>query len=303
MHAADAIAWTTRHHAPAAEATALAGGLVNHVFRVRLVGAGSVVLKHAPPYVATRPQVPLDAGRAEVEAAALAWVGSRGGPVPGLLAAAGPTLLMEDLGDLPHLGAFLRAGGDVVVLDRLARWLRALHDGPAPELFNRSIQETRLALQYGPAGAWLAAAGVRDGRRLGAALRRLGERLLEPGDCFVMGDLWPPSVLVDDGGGFALIDWEMATVGRRCQDVGHLLAHLDLLAASGGPALADRFVAAYGPVSVDDDRDTALHRAAEVLARTVGSFPMADLGDDTRAVLVDRAAARIRRVAVVQRAE
>ena len=41
-----------------------------------------------------------------------------------------------------------------------------------------------------------------------------------------MGDLWPPSVLVRPGGGLVLIDWEMCTRGQRCQDVGHLAAHL-----------------------------------------------------------------------------
>ena len=294
MQPADAIAWTTSHHGPAVAATALTGGLLNHVFRVRLADGGTVVLKHAPPHVAANPQVPLDPGRAGVEARALAWVGQRGGPVPRLLANEGSTLLLEDLGDRPDLDRYLRAGGDPAVLERLARWLRGLHDGPRPDLHNRSIQETRLAVQYGPAATWLRQAGVPDADALGAALRDLGERLLSPADCFVMGDLWPRSVLLDDHGSFTVIDWEMATVGRRCQDVGHLLAHLDLLAATGGPALSDRFAAAYGPMSADDQRDTTLHRAAEVLARTVGAFPVAGLEAGVSEALVRQAAAGAR---------
>ena len=68
--------------------------------------------------------------------------------------------------------------------------------------------------------------GVPDAAELGARARDLGRRLLEKGPDFVMGDLWPASVLVSRDGVLHVIDWELSTRGRPCQDLGHLVAHL-----------------------------------------------------------------------------
>lgn len=258
-------------------AVRLGGGLLNHVFRLHRAGGRTAVLKHTPPHIAAQPSVPLDPERATFEAAALAWLAEhpqRFG-APRLIAQDGPTMVMSDCGTLPDLGAWLAAGGDPRVLDRLAVALRALHEAPgAPARVNRTIQQTRLAVQYQAIGPILGEAGVSDAAALGAAAEALGRSLLAAGPVFVMGDLWPPSVLVQPGGGLVLIDWEMCTRGQRGQDVAHLAAHLWLGAARGAlpVGLAQRFVRAYGPVSAREARDSEIHFAAEILARTLGPF-------------------------------
>lgn len=290
-----ARAWVThRLGAPTSGATRLPGGLLNHVHRVGLTGGGHVVVKHAPPHVASAPHIPLDPGRSRVEARALRHLA--GGPVPRVLDHHGATLVLEDVGDLPDLTAWLAAGGDPAVLDRLGRWLRALHDGPAPAIDNRAVQTTRREVQYRAAAGWLRALGLPDADRLGAILDALGARFEAGGPVFVMGDLWPPSVRVRPDGRFVVLDWELATRGHRAQDLGHLTAHLHLEAVAGPlPAdLGPRFLAAYGPVDAVTAREIALHGAAERLARTVGAFPREGLTEGARRALVDAAVALLR---------
>lgn len=261
----------------AVRAEALSGGLLNHVFRVWLDDGRTVIVKHAPPHVASAPHIPLDAGRSAVEAAALRFMD--GQRTPRLLGAHGSTIIIEDIGDQVDLAQFLADGGHPRLLDHLARWLRRLHDGPRPRIHNLSVQRTRLEVQYAPAADWLAARGVPDAASLGARLARLGTRFLGPGPVFIMGDLWPASVRARSATDFVVIDWELSTCGFRAQDLGHLTAHLHLEAAAGRLPhhLSARFLDAYGTLSADCARDTALHRAAELLARTVGAFPRADL--------------------------
>lgn len=274
-----AAAWVEERLGWAGRAERLEQGLVNEVFRVRALPPGDqqVIVKHAPPYVASRPEIPLDPGRARFEAAAL--MACRGRPArnlrsPVLRAAEGPTLAMEDLGDLPSLDRWLLVWDEPAVLTELGVGLRALHErGDAPALDNRGVQETRLAVQYAPVGTWLASAGIDDAERLGDRAHVLGRRLLDPGDVWVHGDLWPASILIDDGQAF-LIDWELSTRGRRCQDVGHLAAHLWMLSHRRGldPGAAGRFLRGYAALGEQDAAETAIHFGCEILARTLGAF-------------------------------
>ncbi|MEC7948618.1 MAG: aminoglycoside phosphotransferase family protein [Myxococcota bacterium] len=275
---------------PVAGAKRLAGGLLNHVHRVWFAdGPGSVVVKHAPPHVATAPSIPLDPSRAAFEAAGLQWAGARRDArvvVPQVLDAVPGTLVLEDLGELPDLGSWLAAGGDAGALDRLGGWLRALHADPdPPELWNAPVQRTRLAVQYAPVAARLDALGVPDATALGAKARRLGERLLERGETFVMGDLWPPSVRMGGDGRPRVIDWELCTRGHPCQDLGHLAAHLWRGGARGRwqPGLARRFLGASAAAASSGTAEIAVHFACEVLVRTAGPFraggPYAGLPD------------------------
>ncbi|MCB9780871.1 MAG: aminoglycoside phosphotransferase family protein [Alphaproteobacteria bacterium] len=255
-------------------ATALDGGLLNHVFRIRGDGR-TVVLKHAPPHIASAPDVPLDPARATFEARALAAAGGAPGPglsSPRLLAHDGPVLIMEDIGELPDLATALAAGP--VDLEALGRGLRGLHErADAPRLHNLGIQQTRLALQYRPVGTWLADAGIPDAAALGDRARVLGELLLAPGDVWVHGDLWPPSVRVA-AECLVLIDWEFSTTGRRCQDLGHLAAHLWMQADRGriDPDSGRALLQGYGRLEERDRSETAVHLGCEILARTVGAF-------------------------------
>jgi len=268
----------------------LRGGLLNHVHRVWFADrAGSVVVKHAPPHVASAPGIQLDPSRSGFEAEGLRWAGARGDPrvvVPRVLDAVPGTLVLEDLGDLPDLGVWLAAGGDGAVLDRLGGWLGGVHaDTGAPGLWNRSVQQTRLAVQYEPVAERLAGLGVPDAATLGARAVALGERLLARGPELVMGDLWPPSVLIGHDATVYVIDWELCTLGRACQDLGHLSAHLWMGGHRGrwSRGLPARFLAAVRSRAPERPEDTAVHFACEVLARAAGPFraggPYAGLPD------------------------
>ncbi len=278
----------------AIRAEPLSGGLLNHVYRVYAEDGGTVVVKHAPPHVASAPHIPLDPRRSAVEATALRFLGGR--RAPRLLHAAPPTLILEDIGDGPDLATYLADVGKPAILDDLATWLRGLHEGDGPSLQNPEVQQTRLVVQYQPAGGWLAQRGVPDAAVLGRRLLELGQRFVAGGPFLVMGDLWPPSVRVRGPGNWLVLDWEFATRGHRSQDLGHLAAHLDLEAAAGTlPAgLAERFLRVYGPITDREVRDTRLHRSAEVLARTIGVFPRADLSAAAVDTLVAEAVAGIR---------
>ena len=292
MNPAQAIAHVqARLGRSASSAVPLQGGLLNHVLRVRFDEGEPVVVKNTPPFVASAPHVPLDVGRSDVEATALRFLA--GARVPRLLDHHRCTAILEDIGEWPDLVTFLRSGGDHAILDCLGRWLRALHDGPRPAIDNRSMQRTRLELQYAPARQWLDARGHPAAVRVGGLLLDLGQRFLDGGSHFVMGDFWPPSVRVLGPADFVVLDWELSTCGHRAQDLGHMMAHLHLEAVSDARlrGAADRLLQAYGPLNPEEARDTRLHQAAELLARTVGAFPYEGLSEGCVEQLVDDACA------------
>jgi len=297
----------------------LTGGLLNVVWRVPvggLDGDASVIVKVAPPFVASAPDVPLPASRLRAEARALAALPSlldsspRGGVprsatervrTPRLLDldAAASVLVMSDAGDLPHLGTWLAGASAVGAGDALARlgaFVGRLHGATlhAPDLTDwhqPEIARVRLDVQYHTVEARLA--GVPDAAALGAVAADLGERWLAPGLCVVMGDLWPPSVLVGPPIPHSplaapsasrvpipltVIDWELCTAGEPAQDLGHLAAHLWLL---GRMDLWAPFVAGYrlgagdaigGLLGGGTAGDAARHAACELLARVTGPF-------------------------------
>jgi 5-methylthioribose kinase len=257
----------------AGPATELTGGALNFVYRVP-TSEGSVVVKHAAPHIRSDRNIRLDPARAGFEADALRWMAEQDSPIrtPKVLDYHSDTLILEDLGDAPDLARYLADGGDPAVLDALAAFLGWLHGTEGHRRHNADAQASRLQLQYAPVIDWLTAAGIPDADALGARAVALGQKLLEPGDCFVMGDLWPPSIRVDDG--LQLIDWELSTVGRRAQDLGHLAAHLWMGGHRGAWAsgLAERFLAAYGPLDGPDAIDVATHMGCEILMRACGPF-------------------------------
>jgi 5-methylthioribose kinase len=267
-------------------ATPLTGGLVNQVWRLS-GSTGSLIAKYAPPFVASRPEVPLSPLRLRYEALCLNHFGGRTGAVssPRLLAyfkAAG-MVLMEDCGDLPDLGAVLK---ERTVDGRpLGEWLRALHTRTAGHsefralLRNRDVQEVRFEEQYCKVGGWLLSQRVPDAERLGGVAEALGNRLLREGRCVIMGDLWPRSVLVAPSV-LRVIDWEFSHFGSPVQDVAHLAAHCWMGAHCAADdaerarwrRFLEQFLEAYGDLAQADSRDSAIHVGAEILARTVGPF-------------------------------
>ena len=309
------------------------GGLVNVVHRVAAKPVASVIVKYAPPHLASAPEIPLAPARLAFEHAALralapgaALAGVLGSRVraPRVLGAdlASAVLVLEDFGARPDLAAALSAQpAPAGALRALGEALAGLHvrSAGSAELAaafdNADVQATRRAVQYEPVGEWLAAAGVADAAALGARAAALGRALLAPGRCLVMGDLWPASVLVT-GEDLGLIDWEFAHYGRPLQDVAHLAAHLwmhEQRAARSETArvfararveflhgYASALAAAPGLFDAAELADAAVHAACEILARTLGPFRAGFLYDDLRpdapalAGAVAQAAAQLR---------
>jgi tRNA A-37 threonylcarbamoyl transferase component Bud32 len=287
----------------------LSGGYLNYVWRVP-GRPRPVIVKLAPPFVASIPAVPLDPGRTAIEARAMQAFGS-GGPLENLAtdAVRPPQLLdfdagtnilvMEDACSCPDLGAWLREGVGVESEARrfgatIGNFIGTLHartfgdEGLAASFDNGAMQRVRLEVHYRPIAALCREAGFPDAGALGRAARELGETLQGPGVCLTMGDLWPASIIVAPSG-LRVIDWELAHFGQPFQDVAHLAAHLWMHAHRAPlPAAAERaraclagFLESYGatlgsllPRLLGDDgmRRCAVHFGCEILARTLGSF-------------------------------
>lgn len=283
----------------------LEGGLLNFVWRVR-TDFGSVVLKVAPPYVARRPDIPLDPRRIEFEAeslslflpgARLARLATEAIRPPRLLARlpGRSALVIEDLGPIGDLRDGLHTSSRAGRLgEEVGRFIGRLHvetmddAALAGEFANRDVQSTRDRVQYRALSDWIRTGGEPDRARLASLLTKLGTRLCRPGRCLIMGDLWPPSILLA-GTSVRIIDWEFAHFGRPLQDVAHLLAHTWMLRHHASSAVATRrietfettFLSAYNGAlgrsgkrlwTEAERRNASVHFAAEILIRAVGAF-------------------------------
>jgi len=286
--------------------TRLSGGNLNWVFRVRAEDA-SAILKVAPPHVATNPAIPLDPARSRQEGRGLRRaaevLGRRRVPEVWATDDERHALLLEDLD--PHgsgcdLATHLATGDSTLATEWLrevgqevGRLHRQTWGRDDEQLANPAVQRARHRVQYQQVPGWLAGRGLPAA--LGEPVVALGKWLCtEPGRCLVMGDLWPASVWVRADGSWALIDWELCHYGQPLQDVAHLRAHLWLAARDEATwdrwsgALAEGY-ASTGPGWRAEQRSGALlHEAAELLARTVGAFPLFERTDPR----VDRAVAR-----------
>jgi 5-methylthioribose kinase len=281
----------------------LAGGHLNQVFRVRNQER-SVVVKHAPPFAAQYPEMPLSPRRSDFEARALLAFGPSGALnhlvggrrwTPELLAwdRQGHTLIMTDFeggnplgkSGQPHLFSEMKA---------LGAFMARLHAGTRGDpllamIFNnRTIQEERHRLQYQGIRGICEGLGASDAEKLGAKVEAMGQRFLSPGRCLIMGDLWPASILVHDNT-LVLIDWEFAHYGQPAQDLAHLGAHLwmrlccaqDDDEATCAKTCWESFMEGYRQAWFTSGGDlafrhtaenTRLHWAAEVLIRSHGPF-------------------------------
>ena len=286
---------------PPVELEALPGGSLNRVFRLRDARGKTLVLKQAPPRAALAPEIALDPGRLRFEAAALralapqgalAAVNGRDARTPTLLAGVehAHLLAIEDLGQRPDL-ADVAASGRLTDthLDAVGAFVGRLHRISAgrpelsPRFDNAAVQQTRHRVQYSAVSGFCRRAGLADSAALGQHAEALGRRLLRPGRCLIMGDLWPRSVLVGDPQLY-LLDWEFCHWGNPLQDLAHLATHLWIIARArdmDGQRWIDRFLSSYldalGPAReclLDAQLvvDCAVHFGAEVLMRTSGPF-------------------------------
>ena len=154
---------------------------------------------------------------------------------------------------------------------------------------NLEIQKVRHQLQYEPAhkyGNWNdSSTKIKIKKRS----RDLGERLQDTGTCLVMGDLWPPSVLVNKSSDICLIDWEFVHFGRPLQDIGHFAAHCwmqgqtaeisngaiwwNVLWRSFLDAYKDATGGQYSElINSEEKDDIGIHIGTEILIRAFGPF-------------------------------
>lgn len=277
----------------------LEGGLLNHTWYVEARPV-PVVIKFAPPHLASAPSIPLDPARQSFEVRALEAF-ARPGPLADLArregvrvprciwSEASPRVLIMDW--IASRGDFVHASTDAGAAEdarALARFVVGMHratfedDTLAERFDNTAVQRTRLVVQYEPLGELLAELGISDAASLGEGFAELGRRFTTPGCCLIMGDLWPRSILAAPET-LALIDWEFAHFGRPAQDIGHLAAHLWMHAHCGAPGAALRFEAfleacqlamegAPAPLREPLREEASWHCAAEILTRAVGAF-------------------------------
>lgn len=283
----------------------LQGGNLNYVWRLRGKDQ-NLIIKHAPPYIASNPEVPLNSNRIDFEARALKLFEAEGTlsdvsseqirPPKSLLYKPDQSLLIiEDIGSVPALDAWLSSAADATQIGSLlGLFIGQLHKttfnaSDLREQFNnKPIQETRNQVQYQPASNYASEIISTQHPNFRAQTKALGEALLDPGKCLVMGDLWPASILIKNSN-VRLIDWEFVHFGRPLQDVGHFAAHCWMQAHTAASThqvskwekLWLSFWSKYQQVTGslfeklynrEEFTFITTHIAAEILVRAVGPF-------------------------------
>lgn len=283
----------------------LSGGNLNYVWRIP-GRHHNVIAKHAPPFIASNPEEALDQDRLRFEAdvlrsitenGRLSFLSSKDISVPKFYGfdTEKNLLLMEDIGSESTLFSepMFRDYNDSMPAI-LGNFIANLHRETAGDPFfkrsfqNLNIQKTRLQVQYKGAVQFLKNAGITPSSDAINNAERLGEELLMPGKCLIMGDLWPSSILIDRQK-MRLIDWEFCHYGRPLQDVAHFIAHCrlhqeasdDLHRREQLQKFCDYFLQSYR-LSLGNDFSTlfdekelrgfAIHYAMEILIRISGPF-------------------------------
>ncbi|MGD8428328.1 MAG: phosphotransferase [Balneolaceae bacterium] len=282
----------------------LPGGNLNHVWRLE-GKSKSMIIKYSPPYIASNPEVPLGPKRIHFEARALKLF-EKNGPLhiissdeirpPHIIFFNSDLylLVMEDVSTFSEITNWLVDDpGISKVAHTLGRFIGLLHANTFQhEEFknafdNSDIQQTRLKVQYQPAKDYARQSGISNTEYIHSKTVALGRKLRSPGCCLVMGDLWPPSVLVSNDE-IRLIDWEFAHYGHPLQDVAHFAAHCWMQAHVSPKEkkpkyrdLWEGFWETYQEATgesfshlFDEEafNDAATHIGAEILVRAAGPF-------------------------------
>lgn len=284
---------------------ALEGGNLNHICRLQ-GEERSVIVKVALPHIATNPEVPLSPKRIQFEANALQLfqegnllyqlVSKKVRPPRGLFFDQQKNLLvMEDFGHLPDIAQAMKTQSKQADFGwLLGTFIGRLHketyqrNDLANQFNNIDIQQTRLNVQYKSAADYAREGGVQSLGVIRQKTEALGQRLLSAGKCLVMGDLWPESILIENGN-LRIIDWEFCHYGRPLQDIGHFAAHCWMQAQTSSSNkttehfehLWNSFWEGYQDVlgesfpkfiDYQEMDGIATHLGAEILIRATGPF-------------------------------
>ena len=289
-----------------AEPFRLSGGWINHVWKAE-VGDRTLVVKHAGLMASGSPDIRMDPSRILFEARAMEMVRnvscladlSSHVRVPQVVFVdpVRQALAMEFVGPAVDLQQAMDGGwshGIDVRMEWLGRYFGLLHGSTSQnpalghKMDNAPVQRTRREVQYEGTRKLLEGFDLPDAEQLGQRVSALGEDLLAPGCCLIMGDLWPRSVLLGAQSTF-LIDWEFSHYGRPLQDIAHLAAHMRLWSFNHPGQSANRvgrawrrFVGAYLDALQEQDvmslwsarerEDAVVHMASELMVRVCGPF-------------------------------
>lgn len=300
----------------------LSGGNINHVWRIG-GKPHTLIAKHAPPHIASNSQVPLSDARIGFEALALSLftedelLRNIAGneirpPKPIAFDPDRSFLIMEDVGEFNELSqAEIGTIPAEKTGERLGRFIGELHsstfrdDELRNSFHNLEIQSVRNQLQYRPAHKYANLQDESLDNEIKTKSTDLGNRLMKPGKCLIMGDLWPPSFCVNQAGEIRLIDWEFVHFGRPLQDLGHFAAHCWMQQhVAGDSDVSDSwrkiwrsFWSGYKSGAgtefeqIFDGKELAdigVHIGTEILMRTFGPFKdgyIYESYDDTHSVL------------------
>lgn len=233
--------------------TTLTGGLINLTVRATKTAAGSgvfpdhrsIVLKHAPPFVASIGEsAPFSPFRQVVEGLALKFLAESDDIRTGCLEAgvSVPTLLHEDHNR--HVIAISDLGDDLCTVDqeiaettpsdarlvgeRVGRWMGVLHSLPMSPKTLQMFENKETTALIGrevvdrmKEALEIFGVDVEESKRLCDLMR--GQVEMQAGKtAFCLGDFWTGSILTDRRGKLGIVDWEFAGGGRVLQDMGQI---------------------------------------------------------------------------------
>ncbi len=287
-------------------------GNINWVRRVRVSDGRSWIVKQARRNLEKFPHYTADTARLVYESRYLdvARACDQGGVLPAVLHfdEANRILILQDIGEVPHMGELLIAGAGLdAELVVLAGFLARVHEATRGQCLEGRFRNDQMRRLHGdhifvlpfrpndfdlaPPMAARAAAMWKDAALVERADRAY-LRYLEPHGVLVHADVQSSNVLITKTGP-VLLDAEIAHVGDPAFDLGTLVAHVYLPAltrdeVSTAEATTSAIYAAYraeGPVRPGFTADVEEYAAIEMIRRTIGAARLPAMEDPDAALL------------------
>lgn len=251
--------------------TQLSGGTANYVYRLTEESGGTSIIKHAEPYIASSPQIPLPVIRMDFEHRAMTELSTHLPPsnirIPKVYRydAEHHVLLMEDGGTSTLKDAYTDPRIHVKEYGhQLGTWLATLHKKTKRkeiDIGNNVVAKSIYRFAYNGLAETSKSFGLDP--ELGAYINdKYGRLLATDDDCICHGDFWPGNVLLSDEEAL-VVDWEMVRRGCGATDVGQFAAEAYLLDRfRGDRGLLDAFLGQYRKItnpSGDFQRRVAVH--------------------------------------------